>query len=154
MNENYLKDCFDTENEKYQELMKLYAHSADDEKKCMFFKFNKQKHHRIPKCYFRLNGLQVDDSEDNIIRLSLIDHIKAHCLMAYCVKDNRVKLLMWTGVLELVQDYKRKYTEKKFLLECYDVINLMGDVRNYFWCEVPEVIELLSPLDWMKYELV
>lgn len=37
MNENYLKDCFDTENEKYQELMKLYAHSADDEKKVYVF---------------------------------------------------------------------------------------------------------------------
>lgn len=152
MNEDLLKDCFDTENEKYQELMELYAHSADDEKKCMFFKFNKQKHHRIPKCYFELNGLQVDNSEDNLICLSLVDHIKAHCLMAYCVKDKRVKFLMYVGALLLRKDYEEKHTEKS--LEYWNIKCLMRDVANYFLCEVPEVLEKVSPIDYIKLDLV
>ena len=49
------------------------------------------KHHIIPKCWFKLNGLEVDNSEKNLVLLSKEDHAKVHKLAKLCVKDKRMK---------------------------------------------------------------
>lgn len=52
---------------------------------------NGHKHHIIPKCWFKLNSLEVDDSEKNLVLLSKEDHAKVHKLAMLCVKDTRMK---------------------------------------------------------------
>ena len=44
-----------------------------------------QKHHIIPKCWFKMNNLPVDNSKDNLILLSYEDHVKVHRLAVLCV---------------------------------------------------------------------
>ena len=36
------------------------------------------KHHIIPRCWFKMNNLPVDNSKDNLVLLSYEDHVKAH----------------------------------------------------------------------------
>lgn len=48
------------------------------------------KHHIIPKCWFKLNGLEVDNSEKNLVLLSKEDHAKVHKLAKLCVKDTKM----------------------------------------------------------------
>lgn len=43
-----------------------------------------EKHHIIPRSYFKLNHLAVDNSADNLVRLSYIEHCKAHVLLCKC----------------------------------------------------------------------
>lgn len=42
------------------------------------------KHHIIPKCWFRMNSLPIDNSKGNIVLLSYENHVKIHKLMSLC----------------------------------------------------------------------
>lgn len=44
-----------------------------------------QNHHIIPKCWYKLNDLSVDNSKDNLVLLSYEDHVKVHRLALLCV---------------------------------------------------------------------
>lgn len=49
------------------------------------------KHHIIPKCWFKMNGLNVDNSKDNLVLLSYEDHIKVHKLAYMCALTSKFK---------------------------------------------------------------
>lgn len=42
------------------------------------------KHHIVPKCWFRMNNLPIDNSKSNLVLLSYEDHIKVHKLAYLC----------------------------------------------------------------------
>ena len=50
-----------------------------------------QKHHIIPRCWFRMNNLNVDNSDENLVLLSKEQHCKVHKLMSLCAKDEQLK---------------------------------------------------------------
>lgn len=45
------------------------------------------KHHIIPRCWFKLNNLTVDDSLSNLVRLPTRDHFLAHYYLCLCTAD-------------------------------------------------------------------
>lgn len=49
------------------------------------------KHHIIPKCWFKLYNLPIDNSENNLVLVSYEDHVKIHKLALLCVKDKVVR---------------------------------------------------------------
>ena len=49
------------------------------------------KHHIIPRCWYKMNNLPVDNSDNNLVLLSVKDHIKVHKLLTLCVKDSRLR---------------------------------------------------------------
>ena len=49
------------------------------------------KHHIIPKCWFKMNNLPVDNSKDNLVLLSYEDHVKVHKLAIYCAYSSIMK---------------------------------------------------------------
>lgn len=53
-----------------------------------------QKHHIIPRCWFKRNNIKVDNSKNNLVLLSLEDHIKVHKLAILCSKDKYIKNAM------------------------------------------------------------
>ena len=50
-------------------------------------KLKTDRHHIIPKGYFKLKGLCVDNSHHNLVNLLHKDHILAHYYLSKCVKD-------------------------------------------------------------------
>lgn len=42
------------------------------------------RHHIIPRCWFKMNNLPVDNSKDNLVLLSYEDHVKVHKLAYLC----------------------------------------------------------------------
>ena len=46
------------------------------------------RHHIIPRCWFKMKGLPVDNSKDNIVLLTEDDHIKVHKLAMLCSADS------------------------------------------------------------------
>lgn len=42
------------------------------------------QHHILPKCYFTMIGVEVDDSDDNIVTLSIKEHCIAHMYLFKC----------------------------------------------------------------------
>lgn len=45
-------------------------------------------HHIIPKCWFKMNNLPVDNSKDNIVLLTEDAHLKVHRLAMLCSVDS------------------------------------------------------------------
>lgn len=46
-----------------------------------------ERHHIIPRCFYRFSNMPVDDSESNVVNLTSDEHIKVHQLAALCAKD-------------------------------------------------------------------
>lgn len=42
------------------------------------------KHHIVPKCWFKMNNLPIDNSKANLVLLSYEDHVKVHKLAYLC----------------------------------------------------------------------
>ena len=49
------------------------------------------KHHIIPRCWFRMNNLPIDNSDANLVLLTKEQHGKIHRLMSFCAKDAQLK---------------------------------------------------------------
>ena len=81
------------------------------------------KHHIIPKCWFKMNNLPIDNSKDNLVLLSYEDHCKVHKLMSMCSITEELRhkmicaynMLMKGTVLGIsykhTQDTKNKMSE-------------------------------------------
>lgn len=59
------------------------------------------KHHIVPKCWFKLHNLPIDNSKDNLVLLTAEDHQKVHRLCVLCVKDEDMKSKMIFAVHRL-----------------------------------------------------
>ena len=59
------------------------------------------RHHIIPKCWFKMNNLPVDNSDDNLVLLSVEDHIKVHRLSILCAATPEMKSKMGFAVHRL-----------------------------------------------------
>lgn len=51
-------------------------------------------HHIIPKCWYKQNNIEIDNSKDNTVLLTKDDHIKVHILASKCIKDKKLKYKM------------------------------------------------------------
>ena len=52
------------------------------------------KHHIIPRCWFKMNNLPIDNSDANLVLLTKEQHGKIHKLMSLCAKDGQLKRKM------------------------------------------------------------
>ena len=52
------------------------------------------KHHIIPRCWFIMNNLPIDNSDANLVLLTKEQHGKIHKLMSLCAKDEQLKRYM------------------------------------------------------------
>lgn len=48
------------------------------------------KHHIVPRCWFKREGLEVDNSKSNLVLLSYDDHCKVHKLMTMCAGNDEL----------------------------------------------------------------
>lgn len=49
------------------------------------------KHHIIPRCWFKMNELPVDNRKDNLVLLTEDDHLKVHKLAMLCSADPEMR---------------------------------------------------------------
>lgn len=56
------------------------------------------KHHIIPKCWYKMNNLPIDNSKDNLVLLSIEDHQKVHRLSAMCIIGSDMRSAMGYAV--------------------------------------------------------
>ena len=53
-----------------------------------------QEHHIIPRCWYKVNNLKVDNSKDNLVLLTYEQHLKVHLLASYCIKTGLMRWYM------------------------------------------------------------
>ena len=68
-----------------------YVQLIVDNKHTKKQKYKTQRHHIIPKCYYKHKNLDVDNSSGNLVNLLYKDHILAHYYLCLCVKDEDIK---------------------------------------------------------------
>lgn len=48
---------------------------------------NTNSHHIVPRCWFKLNDLEIDNSVRNLVILNYRDHVMAHYYLCLCTVD-------------------------------------------------------------------
>ena len=88
-----LKDiCID--NHSYREILDIFKNSRINPPK----KYKRHIHHIIPKCWYKMNNLPIDNSSSNLIGLSIQNHYKVHKLMCDCIIDSKLRKKMKAAV--------------------------------------------------------
>lgn len=72
--------------------LELYIRLIQDNKFTKKIKFFTQAHHVIPKYYFKLNNIPVDNSVTNLVNLSYADHLLAHYYLMKCSSSTYYEL--------------------------------------------------------------
>lgn len=70
-----------------------------------------QKHHIIPRCYFKYFNINIDNTPENIVNLSYKDHILAHYYLCLCCSNKPLKGKLCNAFFHLTN---RKYKLERF----------------------------------------
>ena len=88
-------------------------------------KYSTQLHHIIPKSYYQLNNLQVDNTSNNLVNLLFTDHIIAHYYISKCCKNDieRTKhgLAVYLMSTYKPDEFNKILNNKQILQECYEL---------------------------------
>lgn len=75
--------CID--NEYLDKYVELIESNRDTKRE----KFKTHKHHIIPKYYYRVNNLKIDNTSNNTVNLGIKEHILCHYFLINCGKNDR-----------------------------------------------------------------
>ena len=66
-----ISEAFDINNENFKKMMDVINSYHDNDK-------NLYNHHIIPKCYFKKNNIECDNSKNNLVALTYEQHLLVH----------------------------------------------------------------------------
>lgn len=89
----YILDCFDY-NQHFVAMMNIINYAKLTNKDGKF-----EKHHIIPRCWFNKHNLLVDNSENNLVNLTIEQHRKVHKLAVLCAKEEIKSSLKYASSL-------------------------------------------------------
>ena len=83
----YLEKCFDLTQINKISYLRQYLELINRNKKNPPIEEYTERHHIVPRGWFRRNKIEIDNSEENVIRLNVKDHLKAHLLLFYYFRE-------------------------------------------------------------------
>lgn len=103
-----------------------------------------QRHHIIPKNYYKMMSLKPDNSKSNIINLYYKDHIKAHCYLSLCSVPETLKLSNNFTIYKMlgaryIDDEQLKNIDFELIQQVYEQNKLLQQQRQPMHC--PGIIE-------------
>lgn len=81
---NLIENNFIIENEYFYKYIELINNNLYNLK----IKSRTQRHHIIPRSYYKLNNIEINNSSSNLVNLLHKDHIMAHYYLALCTTGN------------------------------------------------------------------
>lgn len=72
------------------EYLDFYCELVESNRNTKREKFKTQKHHIIPKCYYKVNNKEIDNSDSNCVNLLYKDHVLAHYYLCLFTINNRL----------------------------------------------------------------
>ena len=106
------------------EYLDFYCTLILKNKNTKFTKRVTEKHHIIQRSYYKLNGLEIDNSAENMVYLSHFDHCLAHYYLCECT-TGRLKYSNEYAFIKMVKIESRfDFDLEKFMKEAdkYDEI--------------------------------
>ena len=101
-----VSSVFDTDEESFRKMMNI-IHNPNP-----FNKEYTEKHHIIPRFVFRDNGLEVDNSADNMVELSLKNHFIVHYYASKCCKE-KYRYKFAVIVTKMLGNIYKKFSEEE-----------------------------------------
>lgn len=95
------------------EYLELYIKLMIVNKNRLYLKKSTNKHHIIPKSYYKMSNIPIDNSKENLINLLYKDHILAHYYLCLCT-INELKQKQVFAFFSLVN---RRWCYKNFVPE-------------------------------------
>lgn len=75
--------------------------------------FKTQRHHIVPKSYFKSKQIAVDDSKENLVNLNHADHLLAHYFLFKCSVDSNQSYSNCYAVMYMLNTHKVPDTEEE-----------------------------------------
>lgn len=109
-----------------------------------YIKFKTQKHHIIPRAYFKYNKLKLDNSKSNIVCLEYKDHILAHYYLYKCSKS-------WFNycMLRALTYLSNRLIADNSLTEI-EVLSIVADLNNLYILDKQNDSKRLSGGKWVN----
>lgn len=76
---------------------------------------NTYKHHIIPKSYYKNNNLDIDNTRNNIVKLSYVNHVLAHYYLSLCACDSVFKRCNIAATMNMVNEDKFSNITEEFI---------------------------------------
>lgn len=100
------------------EYLNKYCVLIESNRETKMERFKTQRHHIVPRCYYKNKGLKVDNSKDNLVNLLYKEHILAHCYLSMCAKEPWFKYANLISIYKIFGSVKQyKGIEEKALFE-------------------------------------
>lgn len=116
------------------EYLDKYCQLIIDNKNRIREKYKCQRHHIIPRCYYKYNGFDINNSKDNIVILLHKDHVLARYYLSLCSKNNWFKLANAYSFRHTLNYYNYKdklnYIEERELIEKLDCYQELQELCN------------------------
>ena len=103
-----------------------------------------ERHHILPRAYYDLLELDIDNSDNNLVRLSFADHCKAHWLLYFCTTD-KLRYASQTAFVIMVNGLAKRlkdYTEEDFIVLQEMKEQLLADSATFWSAEEDEFLKL------------
>ena len=85
---SYFYQCFDMKNVNTNIRLREYFKIINYRKQNPSNEKYIERHHIVPKSWFRMNNLKIISDDDNMVDLNIKEHLKAHVLLTYYFKEN------------------------------------------------------------------
>lgn len=116
---NIKKKLLDTDNFIDNKYLDLYVNLIMQNEYNVAIKFKTQRHHILPRYYYKLHNIPLDDSNNNVVNLLYKDHVLAHYYLSLCTK-NKLKYANQNAIYHVLgnSNYLKdpNYTEERNML--------------------------------------
>lgn len=102
-----------------------------------------QRHHIIPRFYYKDRNIPVDDTKDNIIYLKYCDHVLAHFYLAMSANNEKFRAGNLCAVRWCMRKYSLSSDERKFIEQLPD-IQIFYEEAKHIKCIKDDTPEKIS----------
>ena len=98
------KKLLETKLFKDNKYLSLYCKLIEVNRFNKFIKNEMQKHHIIPKSYYKYKNLKIDNSKENLVNLLYKDHVLAHYYLAKCALIKELSNKNFLSIKFIIKD--------------------------------------------------
>ena len=106
------------------EYLEAYLLLIENNYQTKYIKHKTAKHHIIPRSYYKLLNIPVDNSNTNLVNLSHYDHLLAHYYLALCATGKLKTKMLTAFMLMCNEDFKRYKISTEIIEHFTELSNL------------------------------
>lgn len=123
--EKQLSDFLNLNVFKDNEYLRMYIKLLNDNLKTKKQKHITERHHILPKQYFKYFKKEIDNSEENLVNLKYCDHVLAHCLLALSFNNEYLTSMSIDACIYIINSFDIYKTLEEFVKDYEQVKNVL-----------------------------